>query len=183
MCDINFFKCDSTKVDVIINSITLLDNDYVECKTINEFESFKLHKSLLPFKTIDEFKQFTLIIHDTEQPFDENNVECQVMTYKEFKSNWKSHHIATRYPFNLKHVPQCNGLLNHITNYYNSFQKDYIVNYGNPIKEIIAWRTKSYKKKSNSDKDLQRPILHIVDKNLNIDDYFWLDNDIRNFEI
>lgn len=195
MCDIDFFQTASNEVEVIINSIVLLDDGYVECKPINGFKSYKLHKSLLPFKTIGEFKQFKLHINDEEEPLDADkltaeHVECQILTYNEFKSNWDIFKPANKYPPNFKLIPNYNGLLEHITNYYESFSKDFAVNYrsradpkGNPIKEIVAWHTITYNQQSNCDEDKQRPILHINDKNLNIDDYFWLNNDIRNFKI
>lgn len=184
MCDIDFFQTASNEVEVIINSIVLLDGDYVECYPINNlYKSFKLHKSLLPFKTIGEFKQFKLHINDEEQPFDADNVECQILTYNEFKSNWDIFKPANKYPPNFKLIPNYSGLLEHITNYYKSKLEDFAVNYSNPIKEIVAWHTITYNEQSNCDEDKQRPILHIVDKNLNINDYFWLNNDIRNFNL
>lgn len=188
MCDIDFFQTASNEVEVIINSIVLLNDGYVECKPINGFKSYKLHKSLLPFKTIGEFKQFNLHIKNISSPLDADNVECQILTYNEFKSNWDIFKPANQYPPNFKLIPNYNGLLEHITNYYESFSKDFTVNYCNPIKEIVAWHTITYNQQSNCDEDKQRPILHIVDKNLNINgqiinDYFWLNNDIRNLTL
>lgn len=201
MCDIDFFQtADDDHVEVIINSIVLLDDDHVECKPINGLKSYKLHKSLLPFKTIGEFKQFKLHINDEEAPLDAENVKCQILTYNEFKSNWDIFHPANKYPPNFKLIPNYNGLLEHIfyaynykltavaINYHKSkledcFAHNSVVPMGNPIKEIVAWHTITYNQQSNCDEDKQRPILHIIDKNLNIDDYFWLNNDIRNFVI
>lgn len=191
MCDIDFFQTASNEVEVIINSIVLLDDDHVECKPINGLKSYKLHKSLLPFKTIGEFKQFKLHIKDEEEPFDADNVECQILTYNEFKSNWDIFKPANQYPPNFKLIPNYNGLLEHITNYalaknHESFSKDFTVNYCNPIKEIVAWHTITYNQQSNYDEDKQRPILHIDTKIQNghtINDYFWLNNDIRNLTL
>lgn len=191
MCDIEFFLSD--EVEVIINSIELLDDNYVYCKPINGFNGYKLHKSLLPFKSIGQFKQFRLHIDDatkitkhTINIEDSNNVHCEIVPYDEFVHNWKFFHVASQYPPNFQLIPNHPGLLEHINKYYDLEIEE------NPIKEIVAWHTKSYNEQSKNIEDIQRPVLlihaHLSSADADLPnevfrDYCWLNNEIRDYQI
>lgn len=203
MCDIEFFLSD--EVELVINSIELLDDNYVYCKPINGFNGYKLHKSLLPFKTIGEFKQFILHIDDTTSitnhtiNIDANkltaeHVHCEIVPYDEFVHNWNYFHIASKYPPNFQLIPNHPGLLEHINKYYaqqssakNYSSKNSITKSSseNPIKEIVAWHTKSYNEQSKNVDDIQRPVLliHADLPNEIFRDYCWLNNEIRDYTI
>lgn len=191
MCDIEFFLSD--EVEVVINSIELLDDNYVYCKPINGFNGYKLHKSLLPFKSIGQFKQFRLHIDDTTKIIkhtinieDSDNVHCEIVPYDEFVHNWNYFHIASHYPPNFQLIPQHPGLLEHIKSYYDLEIEDNSVDHiGNPIKEIVAWHTKSYNQQSKNIDDIQRPVLliHADIPDEVFRDYCWLNNEIRDYTI
>lgn len=189
MCDIEFFLSD--EVELVINSIELLDDNYVYCKPINGFNGYKLHKSLLPFKTIGEFKQFTLHIDDTTNITNHtinigDSVHCEIVPYDEYVHNWKFFHIASKYPPNFQLIPNHPGLLEHINQYYCLSQQSCDLDSSdNPIKEIVAWHTKSYNEQSKNIDDIQRPVLliHADLPNEIFRDYCWLNNEIRDYTI
>ena len=76
-------------------------------------------------------------------------------------------------------IPNHPGLLEYINKYYDLGIDT------NPIKEIVAWHTKSYNEQSKNIDDIQRPVLliHADLPNEVFRDYCWLNNEIRNYII